>query len=429
MKLIRELMRTLRHTQVPFRKTVGTTKTLLWKILYRRSAVYSIFDPDRRNTVHSLGLLLIAIPFAVVLYPFFVVVSRAVDRIDLYEVRAHGEFAWIVDHLERIRGDREQKTTPVVIFVRSSIHHVGLGKLYSCELGCPVSWSSARSVLLAQVLLLQPSYVVKRTVIYNGNFLEFGMSKVAIQPPRYLTKLRQRTIKRLRCNDSRFIGMAVFTSTPSEQKDPNYEAKFQYRETYGVELAQPIDFLQENGVDTILLGFPDTGKAHIPRRIPRLAEFGHIGGHHEVALASGCLYFWIDNVGAALLALPFRKPVLATNSPMSLPTGWAVPEICICVPPRYKSPEGKHLSIREMLLIKDHGEAIAQGSLIAIRNSPKEIVEAHKEMLARVDGTLIQDEKTIDRQQKVKRIFSEFSDQTPFHLSDYFLAQYEYLLD
>jgi len=427
--LISELKRTLGLATIPFQKGSKIVRTVLWKSLYKRSAVYTIFDPNRRNTLHSLLLLLIAVPFAVVLYPLFVVVSRVVDRIDLYEVRAHGEFAWIVDHLERIRGDRDQKKSPVVIFVRSSIHHVGLGKLYSRELSCPVFWSSARSVFLAQVLLLQPCHVVKKITIYNGNFVEFEMSRSAIQPPRYLTQLMQRTVRHLQCSESRFVTMAVFTSTLDEQKDPDYEAKFQFRESYGNDFVLPIDFLKENGVDTILLGFPDTGEAHIPRPIPRLAEFGHVGGHHEVALSSGCLYFWADNVGASLLAVPFRKPLLTTNSPISLPIGWAMPARSICLPPRYQTPAGEYLTIRETLSIKDHGGAISHGRLIAIRNSPKEIVEAHREMLARVDGTFVQDEKTKDRQEKVKRIVSEFSDQQAFQIADYFLAQHEYLLD
>ena len=427
------MKRTLGSATAPFSTSAKFVRTVLWNILYKRSAVYTIFDPNRRNTVHSLLLLLMAVPFAVVLYPLFVVVSRVIDRIDLYEVRAHGEFAWIVDHLERIRGDRDQKRSPVVVFVRSSIHHVGLGKLYSCELSCPVFWSSARSVFLAQVLLLQPNHVVKKITIYNGNFFKFEMSEDPIRAPRYLTQLRQETIKDLQSNESRFITMAVFTSTLDEQKDPDYEAKFQFRESYGNDFALPIDFLKENGVDTILVGFPDTGKARIPRSIPRLTEFGHVGGHHEVALTSGCLYFWTDGVGAVMLALPFRKPALFTNSPLTWSSTWnwpqATSERFICVPPRYQSPSGEFLTIREQVSIGDEGEAIANGKLTAIRNSPKEILEAHKEMLARIDGTWVQDDKAIYRQERLKGLAYEFPELQFMPISDYFVAQHEYLLD
>lgn len=433
MKSIRELMRTTRKTPGSPNKAAVTTRTVVWKVLYRRSAIYSIFEPNRRNTFHSLGLLLLAVPLAVVSYPLLLFVSRVVDRIDWYEVRAHGEFAWIVDHLERIRGDHDRKTSPVVVFVRSSIHHVGLGKLYSHELNGLVLWSSARSALLAQVLLLQPDHVVKKTTIYNGNFFDFEMSEAPIQPPRYLTLLKQETLKRLECSESRFITLAVFTSTADELADPDYEAKFQFRETHGVELAPSIHFLKENRTDVILLGFPDTGKAHIPCSIPRLSEFGRVGGHHEVALTSGCLYFWTDHVGAVMLAFPFRKPALFTNSPMTWSRAWnwpiATSERFLCVPPRYCSPQGEYLSIREQLSLGDEGEAIASGRVLAIRNSPQEIIEAHKEMLARIDGTWVRDDKARDRQEKVMRIVSRFPDLQVMPISDYFLAQHSYLLD
>jgi len=64
-----------------------------------------------------------------------------------------------------------------------------------------------------------------------------------------------------------------------------------------------------------------------------------------------------------------------------------------------------------------------------IRNSPEEIVEAHKEMLARLDGTWVESPAAQEVQRRYEDIFVEFPQYYPLKISTTFLIKHQYLLE
>lgn len=407
----------------------------LWRILLNRSAVHKYWSPYRKNTLYSVALMLLAAPLAVVVFPLLLVRSAVGRKVDLYELRIQNQFAWLVDHFERIRGSRGGDTAGVVVVVRSTFRHRGLAHLYRSQLRCLVLWSTGFSSLWAQVLLLQPGFLINRIVIHSRNYFALNMAVEPLAPTRRLLRLREHTLAELGCSKSRYVTMAVFTSTKEEQADPEYASKTLSQETIGAEFAESVDFLRATGVDVIMLGFPDSGKAHVPREIPRLSQFGEVGGLHEVALASGCLYLWADFVGAMWLREPFKRLSLNTNvdhrfagkKTFNFPE--AVLETWVSTLLRYQTPGGNLLTLREIMTIEPGFEAVARGELRVIRNSPEDLIDAHREMLSRVDGTWVVDDRIGALQDRLKSIFAEFPELHVLPISPSFLARYPYLLD
>jgi putative glycosyltransferase (TIGR04372 family) len=172
-----------------------------------------------------------------------------------------------------------------------------------------------------------------------------------------------------------------------------------------------------------MLGSPDVGRSHVPRNLPRLSEFGSLGGPHEVALASGCEYFWTDNVGAWWLALPFNRPVLYTNDARPLGIGKFVTYYV-----QYRTLDGDLLTWRQLLYreivegrapMKDAG----RGELVMVKNSPEEIVAVHQEMIERVAGTYREDAQTRELRAKFDAVYEEFG-RTPPQVAGTFLRMH-----
>jgi len=414
-----------------FRKSVGR---YLWKLLASRSAAHRFWSPTRKNTLGSIALILTAIPFVALAFPIAALLFILGKRVQVYELRVDGEFAWLVDHLERVRERASRNRFPVVVLVRSSFRHKGLAHLYRFGSGCFILWSRGTSVLLAQILLLLPKRIIRREHIYNNNYFLLNMSTIPMVPTRKLVRVRNRTLENLGCSQSRYVTMAIFTSTDAEKNDCHYSIKYQPRETIGSELVEPVLFLRNLEIDVIMLGFPDSGKAHIPIRVPRLSEFGNLGGLHEVALASGCLYFWSDFVGAQWLREPFKKRVLITNhDEIFVPKRFNFPPEVLenyrIVPLRFQSPAGNLLTFREALNRSPCFSQFGTGKLFAIRNSPTDIICAHQEMLTLVNGEFIESDEIGELYERLERLYSDFPD---FHLPPVaasFLFNHSYLLD
>lgn len=409
-------------------------KQLVWKLLESRSVAHRFWSPTRKNTMFSLCLIILGAPIALVLSPLSLVFATAGKKFEIYELRVYGEFAWLVDHLERVRKAREGKSTLGFILVRSSLRHEGLSHLYRVSLKCLVMWPSGLSALCAQVLLLQPRNCLKKVIISPDHVSAYPMAEALLKPTRRIIRVRQKTLEAIGCNHRQYVAAAVFTSTKEEVADVNYQSKYKQRESVGTELTESVDFLKARGIEVILLGFGDSGKAHIPREFPRLVDFAKIGGPHEVALASGCMYFWTDgDVGAQWLGQPFQVPVLSSNGdfcwsktlnlPMSASKRW------LAIPTRYRSKSGQLLTFREIMRIEDHGKAVASGQIFPIRASSKEIIEAHREMAERVSNSWIENETTLVQESQLTKMFSEIATHDPKQISSYFLSQHSYLLD
>ena len=127
----------------------------------------------------------------------------------------------------------------------------------------------------------------------------------------------------------------------------------------------------------------------LPRSFPRLSEFGELSGPHEVQLASCCQYFWTDNAGGWWwLAVPFKRPVLITNNATQRPRRGKMPDNHLIVPVRYREWSGRDLTFREIYSKSNafHYKATSRGELQIVLNTAAEIVDAQREMLARLDG-------------------------------------------
>jgi len=409
-------------------------KKWLWAFLLRHSPFHQTWEPNRRNTLLSVLLVILMFPIAVITFPPLVVRVLLAGKIRLFVLKPYTEFAFMLYMFERIRGGALANRQPHIVLVRTPFRHKGLAYLYGSHLQCPICWSSGGTVLFAQIFMLQPSWIIERIELTTDDFIRFSMVDEPVKTSNRISKIRNEILSQQNVNPSRYVAMAVYTSTSEEKLDPGYVWKSVVRETIGTELVGGVDFLKSNAVDLVMLGFPDTGKAHIPRIFPRLTDFGRIGGLDEVALASGCLYFWADDVGAQWLREPFKKPVLLTNAaevfgPKNQFSDTAVKRF-LSVPIRFQTSSGHLLTIREQLLMSPRRfESFAKGEVRIIRNSTEDIVEAHQEMLSIIDGTWVEDSQTLELSEQLERIYSEFPQYPNRPLPTKYLLRYSYLLD
>jgi putative glycosyltransferase (TIGR04372 family) len=393
-----------------------------------------MWEPSRANTIRSLLFIILALPVAAALFPFGVFRKLCGRRWEVYVLDVEGEFAFLVDHLERVRCQTQFNTARCFLLARCSFKHKGFTHLYGSQSGLVVLWSCDWSALVAQVLLLQPKVVMRKETIANYNYQSFRIPDHALAPSEKLMHLKRDILRATGSLRPKYVLMAVYVSTSREIEDPAYASKNAWRESVGSELTLGIDFLREQGLDVLLVGAHDKGKAHIPRILPRLTEFAKIGGLEEVALASGCEYLWSENVGACWLQLPFRGQVLETNSQPFWLRHYNYPETVInsflCVPLRYQvKSDGHLLTFRELFEIADHGAAIGCGELSLIRNSPLEIVEAHHEMLLRRSGAWVEDSNTQNLVEQYRRSFANDPIKVGRPIASTFLRRHPYLLD
>jgi len=97
----------------------------------------------------------------------------------------------------------------------------------------------------------------------------------------------------------------------------------------------------------------------------------------------------------------------------------------------YETLDGRRLSLREMIYREGSPhQAAKRGELRLIRNSPIEIVEAHAEMLERINRTRTGTTPGKNRQERVKQLSIDHpSKYHPLLIPETFLARHEYILD
>jgi putative glycosyltransferase (TIGR04372 family) len=224
--------------------------------------------------------------------------------------------------------------------------------------------------------------------------------------------------------------MALHVRRYEEENNPQYMAKELSLESIGDQLAPVVDFLRSQKVPVMMVGSADTGRSQIRREMPRLSDFGQLGGPEEVALASTCRYFWTDNVGAWWLAAPFKRPVLFTNyARFKMRTGH-VPYGSMCLPTIYETPDGARLTFRDILKARSSPhKAASRGELRMVRNSPDEMINAHQEMLDRLSGSWLGSDETMSLARRLEAIMSEFPKYEPWRIPTGFLAKHSYLLE
>lgn len=400
-------------------------KSRLSDSLSERSVVRRYHHPDRSNTRQAVRFALAALPVAALISPLFAVRTVFLGRLPITVLAAESEFGPSMHLLEFIRGRGVERRE--VLFMQSTKHHKTFDEIYQREIKKRIFRSYGFWGVLQQAILLQPKLFIVITRINPS-----GANTMPTWPVRTTSELvqcRGTILKKVQSGSRDYVALAVHTSQYDDETNPRYASQEKTRESVGADLAGAIDYLGVSGVDVILVGAADTRVSRIPRNIPRLHEFGSHGGSEEVALASGCKYFWTDDVGAFWLAVPFKKPILFSNFSRILIRKGVQPQGHMVVPIRYQTLDGKLLTFRDLFSTRSPThKAAAKGELIMIRNSPDEIVEAHKEMLSRVDGSWNESSQARERREHLELMFSEFPDWSPLSVSAQYLEKHEYLL-
>jgi len=376
--------------------------------------------------MQSVVFLLLSIPLAALI--FLILLIRRIffaHPIQVTVLHTDNEFGLFVQLMEFMRV--EVRKTNEILFVLAKSRHKTLSDIYRREIDRPIIWTSGVFGLLQQSLLLQPSYLVVTHRLTNRVVNRYPTEPIAVSSE--LVELRTRLLAQINCKSSQVVAMAVFTLQYEENSNPRYLSFEKPKESRGAELAGAVDYLLNRNIDVVMLGATDSGVSRIPRNIPRLSEFGQHGGPEEVAIASGCMYFWSDNVGASWLSVPFGRPVLFTNfSRIVLST--PMPRGHLTVPCRYETLDGRKLTIEELLATRSPTyKAVSRGDLRLKRNSPDELLEAHREMIDRLNGTWSEDNEARELRIRLETICSRYEDLYPFNVSSYFLKKHRYLLD
>lgn len=400
-------------------------------VTHRSSVRFRNF-PTRRNTLRALVVLVGVVPIASLVFVILVVRSFFQPKLRVMVLAVDGEFGGFVSLMECFRHDIECGDHFDYVLVLSPWRHQTLQELYRVETGARIFWGGGLSGLLQQALILQPKSLVFFTERANWNhFLrDVQFPKRCISPSSSLVDLRRRLLRDLELPSESYVLMSVYTMEYEEERNPRFRENVRLLETVGDELVLGVDYLVKQNLGVILLGSPDTGRSRIPREISRLSEFGRLGGPEEVALASGCEYFWTDNVGAWWLAAPFGRPVLHTNFQVKQ-TRLPISGYDLFVPRRYQTLDGRLLTLSELLYMEGSPyKAALRGELKLIRNSPEEILEAQQEMLSTIYGEWKETESMKSRRQRVESIYSNYHsvDLLPLRIPAAFLERHEYLL-
>ena len=156
-----------------------------------------------------------------------------------------------------------------------------------------------------------------------------------------------------------------------------------------------------------------------------------MGGPHEVHLASCCQYFWTDNAGAWWLAAPFKRPVLITNNATQRPRRGKMPDNHLIVPVRYREWSGRDLTFQEIYSKSNafHYKAASREELQIVRKTAAEIVDAEREIPARIDGNWTGSDKQLELQHRLRQVQADFPEIHPVNVSSSWLSRYPHLLD
>ena len=405
-------------------------KRALSELISEHSVLRNRQYPNRRNTLVSTLFLIMVWPAAVAVTPLALVATILKRRrLEVTVLAVDNEFAPVIELLELLRSISLKDKSWRYILILSRYQHPTLDTLYSSSLQSRIIRTVGASRILQQILLLQPGFLVARTELRGGR--SFSLPQSPLEVDRCLVRMRNRRLADIGLGEQRYVAMAVYTLQYDEERDPKEAQKHAMLESHGNNLAVGVDYLHQTNVGVVMLGSKDTKRASVPRDIPRLSNFGYLGGADEVALASGCEYFWNDSdVGAWWLGLPFKRPILTTNKPRIRMKANLSNYEHLVVPVRYTRPDGSDLTFRELLLMKSAPfKSAARGDLVMIRNSPDEIIEAHKEIQARISGTWFEDAQTQRLRDRCRQIFLDFPDTFPMRISAHFLTKNSHLLN
>lgn len=403
-----------------------TMRRVVSRFISERSCIRQTQYPSRMNTVQSISLIILSLPLSLVIA--IVLVFRRVARgpYRVLVVDIDSEFGHFVQVMERQRILSLSIPQADLCLVLSRLRFEGLARLYSASFGVPILFGVGVNLLLQQAVLLQPRWLVStERRSYQRSNLWMNQSRTALELPKHLVELRESVLAKANCIHSHYVAMAVYSMHYDEAHSPAQVAKQRACESVGSELAPAVDVLRELGIGVFLLGSPDTGPSRVPRDLPRLANFDKLGGNVEVALTSGCYYFWSDGIGAHWLAVPFLTPVLITNHARYI---FSLGNQYLVHLTGYESVEGHPVSLRQLLHMElregrtPYKEASA-GRLRLVRNTPDEVICVHQEMLSHLSGEHVETNEVRDIRERFTKIYHEFGLTAP-HVSGEYLQRH-----
>lgn len=413
---------------VSFWKSARTSSS---KFLSSRAVLRDTRRPNRKNTAIALIYVVVALPATFI--AFIVLSLRRILRppLEVTVLPIGSEFSFTVGFFEHLRGSKPDEWHTDLILALSRWPHNTLTSLYRKEFDRPILWTKGASGIVQQALLLQPAFLVDVMRLQWKSVLQrFNLAQVPLKDRIHLAELRQKTMGQLNLGNKEFVVMAVHSRSYDAQRNPHYAAKGLKKESTGASLTPGVDFLRSQNLDVIMLGSPDAGITRIPRSIPRLAEFGTLGGPHEVALASGCKYFWSDSAGAMWLSVPFHRPILISNQysialTVDIMKWWQSANFMhLVIPVRFEDGMNHKLTFRDEL--SDDRGLNSRNNLTWIRNSSQEIVEAHREMIARLNGTFVEN---LSLRKKFDDLYDEYPRVIKPNIATSFLTRHPYLLE
>ena len=402
--------------------------------LNNRAVLRNALRPTKKNTVVSLLLIAVATPLTLIVS--IALVSRRVMRrpLRLIVLPIGSEFSFLVRFLEHLRGSPPKDREFDAVLALSKWRHRTLTALYKREFRCQIIWTDGLWGLVQQALLTQPNFLVERKRLpFQDVWKNFNLPLVPLREPPHLIETKFNVLQELNMTDKEYVAVSVHTRTYDEQRNPHYASKGKKKESSGSGLANAVDLLTSRHLGVIRLGSPDVGEAHIPRDIPRLEDFGALGGAHEVALASGCKYFWSDGAGAMWLSYPFHRPVMFTNQysialRVDVMKMWNERDIPhLVLPIRFETSLGSRLTFRDELQSPPLFKKLEE--LVWIRNSSEELVDAHKEMLARLDGSWVETTSMREIRSRFENIYVGYPHVIRPFVATTFLMKHTYLLE
>lgn len=173
--------------------------------------------------------------------------------------------------------------------------------------------------------------------------------------------------------------------------------------------AKAIGFLQEQGLVVVLMGdssqpVPDPGLglfdyAHSPQK----SEL------NDVLLAASCEFWLGDNSGASALAWAYGRPTAIANTAPISQLLWGSPGD-LKIPRLYsRTADGSNLSFAEALESEacsaHHEDAWRSAGLWPSMNTPDELLDLAREMLARVRGDFVPNPEDLALEARLKSHF------------------------
>jgi putative glycosyltransferase (TIGR04372 family) len=375
--------------------------------------------------------LVVSLPVAVALTPI-VVIRRLFRPVTLHILKTESDYGHLVGLLEFARktlGDSRN----CIIVVEARYPHKTFKSLYQAVMRPRMLWSHEIEGILAQALLLFPAVLVRRVIHHKHHADAAGHTHQPLVVPQEFVKLRKELFDSLGLNGSPLVLLSVHTREYDQVRTPGSGQKDWILETRGAELGDAVDFLQLQGVNVVRVGGRDSGGSHIPRSLIRIEDFSEMGSSYEVALASECTYFWNDEDGGWWTSAPFHKPVLCTNVARFQVTQSFYPSYYLYIPALFERLDGVRLTFREMLEMIISGKApykaAVRGELRLIRNSPREVMDGNREMLARIDGTWRESAQARSIRKRMEQIWHDFPSLEVPSISESFLLNHPYLLD